>query len=119
MADKNITRNTTITSYDNARAALAVKVSRSALGYNQEEFAKCLKTSKPTIARIETLEVPVGFNLYARLVRFMAEKGVYIDAIDSVGVAINIKEDGVTNMVDRLCDDANRRSDWNTRRPKK
>lgn len=97
--------------YDNARVAQAFKVARAALGYNQEEFANCLDTSKPTIARIETLEMPVSFRLYARLVRFMAEKGVYIDAVDSDGVMVHIKPEAVLGMIDRLADESTRRVD--------
>ena len=106
MEDSEITPG-----YDNARVAQAFKVARAALGYNQEEFAKWLNTSKPTIARIETLELAVSFRLYARLVRFMAEKGVYIDAVDSDGVMVQIKPEAVKAMIDRLADDSTRRVD--------
>lgn len=97
--------------YETARVAQAMKMGRAALGCNQAEFAKIIGVSKPTIARIETLEMPPRFEIYARMVDILRQHDVFVDAVSGEGVQVAIGRQAVEAMIERLEDDANRRTD--------
>jgi len=92
------------------RIALVMRSVRSAIGYNQVQFAELIGSSKPTIARIETLEMPMNGELYTRMVEQLEELGIKIDS-DQDGVSLHFDERAVTLLQDRLQDATLRRPD--------
>ncbi|CUI88837.1 Uncharacterised protein [Alcaligenes faecalis] len=83
---------------------------RSALGYNQVQFAELIGSSKPTIARIETLEMPMKDELYSRMVERLDEFGIKIDS-NLDGVSLHFDERAIAVLEGRLHDTALRRPD--------
>lgn len=83
---------------------------RSALGYNQVQFAELIGSSKPTIARIETLEMPMKGELYSRMVERLEEFGIKIDS-NLDGVSLHFDERAIAILEGRLHDTALRRPD--------
>lgn len=83
---------------------------RSAIGYNQIQFAELIGSSKPTIARIETLEIPMKDELYARMVERLEEFGIKIDS-NLDGVSLHFDERAIAILKGRLHDTALRRPD--------
>ena len=92
------------------RIALIMRSVRSALGYNQIQFAELIGSSKPTIARIETLEMPMKDELYSRMVERLEEFGVGIDSAQD-GVSLHFDERAIMLLQDRLQDATLRRPD--------
>ena len=92
------------------RIALVMRSVRSALGYNQIQFAELIGSSKPTIARIETLEMPMKDELYARMVERLEELGINIDSSQD-GVSLHFDERAIAILEGRLHDTALRRPD--------
>jgi len=92
------------------RIALVMRSVRSALGYNQVQFAELIGSSKPTIARIETLEMPMKDELYARMVERLEEFGIKIDA-NLHGVSLHFDERAIAILEGRLQDANLRRPD--------
>ncbi|MEZ2623733.1 helix-turn-helix domain-containing protein [Paenalcaligenes hominis] len=92
------------------RIALVIRSVRSALGYNQIQFAELIGSSKPTIARIETLEMPMKDEIYTRMVERLEEFGVEIDS-NLDGVSLHFDERAIAILEDRLQDADLRRPD--------
>ena len=92
------------------RIALVMRSVRSALGYNQVQFAELIGSSKPTIARIETLEMPMKDDLYARMVERLEEFGIKIDS-NLHGVSLHFDERAIAILEGRLQDANLRRPD--------
>ncbi|ATH99126.1 helix-turn-helix domain-containing protein [Alcaligenes faecalis] len=92
------------------RIALVMRSVRSALGYNQVQFAELIGSSKPTIARIETLEMPMKDELYSRMVERLDEFGIKIDS-NLDGVSLHFDERAIAVLEGRLHDTALRRPD--------
>ena len=92
------------------RIALVMRSVRSAMGYNQIQFAELIGSSKPTIARIETLEMPMKDELYSRMVERLEEFGIKIDS-NLDGVSLHFDERAIAILEGRLHDTALRRPD--------
>src|SRR5690606_5745176 len=92
------------------RIGLVMRSVRSALGYNQVQFAALIGSSKPTIARIETLEMPMKDDLYARIVERLEEFGIKIDS-NLHGVSLHFDERAIAILEGRLQDANLRRPD--------
>lgn len=90
--------------------ALVMRSVRSAIGYNQIQFAELIGSSKPTIARIETLEMPMKDKLYARMVERLEELGIKIDS-NLDGVSLHFDERAIAVLEGRLQDADLRRPD--------
>jgi len=93
------------------RTALAIRAVRSAIGYNQEQFATLIGSSKPTVARIETLETLMNPALYERMIMKLRLHGITVDALGHEGVSVLFDEDAIKLLQEQLQDDARRRSD--------
>lgn len=93
------------------RTALAVRSVRSAIGYSQEQFAKFIGSSKPTIARIETMETLMSPTLYEQMIMKLRLHGITVDALSREGVSVLFDNDAFTLLQEQLQDDARRRSD--------
>lgn len=83
---------------------------RSAIGYNQIQFAELIGSSKPTIARIETLEMPMKDELYTRMIERLDELGIKIGS-NLDGVSLHFNEQAIAILEGRLQDTALRRPD--------
>lgn len=92
------------------RIALVMRSVRSALGYNQIQFAELIGSSKPTVARIETLEMPMKGELYSRMVERLDEFGIKIES-NLDGVSLHFDERAIAVLEGRLHDTALRRPD--------
>ncbi|WP_454005448.1 hypothetical protein [Alcaligenes sp. Marseille-Q7550] len=92
------------------RIALVMRSVRSAIGYNQVQFAELIGSAKPTIARSETLEMPMNGELYTRMVEQLEELGIKIDS-DQDGVSLHFDERAIAVLEGRLHDTALRRPD--------
>ncbi|MCL1479705.1 MAG: helix-turn-helix transcriptional regulator [Marinobacter sp.] len=97
--------------YEVGKLALAVRTARTALNMNQVEFAEMMEVSKPTIARIETLETPVKFSFYAKMLRKLDDRGVIVETLDSDSIRIEIQSQAVESLISRLMNDLSRRTD--------
>lgn len=65
------------------RFALAMRLTRSAIGMNQQEFADELNIAKSTVARNETLEMSMRADTLTALLRLMAKYGIEMDLLGS------------------------------------
>lgn len=92
------------------RIALVMRSVRSAIGYNQIQFAELIGSSKPTIARIETLEMPMKDELYTRMIERLEEFGIKICS-NLNGVSLHFDEQAIAILEGRLQDTALRRPD--------
>lgn len=93
------------------KTALAMRSVRSAIGYNQEQFAEFIGSSKPTIARIETLETLMNPALYERMIMKLRLHGITVDALSQDGVTVQFDNDAIQLLQEQLQGDARRRSD--------
>ena len=97
--------------FENARIAVALRAGRTAIGWNQLEFAEKLGVAKSTIARIETLEMSPKADLIMRAMRLFRESGIEIDLYKATECSININALAVSEAISRLRDESKRRSD--------
>lgn len=91
--------------------AVVMRSVRSAIGYNQIQFAEFIGSSKPTIARIETLELPMNESLYVQMIERLKEIGVTVSVLSNKGVSVAFDENALTLLRTRLQDESLRRSD--------
>lgn len=101
---------TTTENKKQVRIALIMRSVRTAIGYNQIQFAELIGSSKPTIARIETLEMPMKDELYTRMVERLEEFGIEIDS-NLDGVSLHFDERAIAILEGRLQDTGLRRPD--------
>ena len=85
-----------------AKVAFALRMARTALGMNQEEFGALMEVSKPTIVRIETMETPVKLAFYTKLVRTLAERGIHIDLVASDGIKIDADQAAISGLIQKV-----------------
>ena len=97
-------------SFENAKIAIALRTGRTALGWNQQEFATLLGVAKSTVARVETLEVGARADFMNKAIRLFKDHGVLID-LSQDGIPIIISETAIVFAKNRLLDDSLRRSD--------
>ncbi|MCG7598634.1 helix-turn-helix domain-containing protein [Halomonas sp. McH1-25] len=95
----------------NVKIAVAMRAVRSAMGLNQAQFAELIGVSKPTIARIETLELPMRFEIYAKTLKILKKLGVTVDTLYTDSVHIEIEPKAIDLLKEKLMDDTRRRSD--------
>ena len=97
-------------SIENAKIAIALRTGRTALGWNQQEFANLMGVAKSTVARIETLEVGARADFMNKAIRLFRDHGVIVD-LSQDGVPLQISDMAVIYAMNRLLDDSLRRSD--------
>jgi len=100
---------------ENLKIAVVLRTGRAAIGMNQQEFADALGVAKSTVARAETLEMPIKAETYFKALRIFKEHGLEIDPIYSDGVDIKITPVALDNALKRLEDESQRRSDRRSR----
>ena len=94
-----------------AKISVALRAVRTAIGWNQQEFAEMLGVAKSTIARIETLEMNPKADLVTRAMRLFREAGIEVDLYQESGVQIKINELALRGAIQKLQDESRRRSD--------
>jgi transcriptional regulator with XRE-family HTH domain len=98
-------------SLETVKIAVALRSVRTALGWNQQEFADKMNVAKSTIARIETLEMGARAEFLTQALNLYSEHGVSVDLLKPNKVSFVVEIEGLTEARDRLQDEAKRRSD--------
>ena len=98
-------------SAENIKIAVALRMSRAALGISQFELAEILGVSKVTLARVETLESPLKADVYMRAINVLKELGVDVDVMTPATMTIFVHQQAFENALARLKDDSKRRID--------
>ena len=96
---------------ESKKAAIAIKAARTSAGLNQVEFASLIGVSKPTLARIETLEMPIKLEVYFSAVRELKKLGIEMDATSNEEIIIKVTKSGQIRIIENWKDLANRRPD--------
>jgi len=101
-------------SFENGKIAVAIRSARTAVGWNQQEFAEKMGVAKSTIARIETLEMAAKGDFVNKAMRLFREAGVEVDLYDSTSLPINVKVKAIEDAIASFKDADKRRSDRGT-----
>jgi transcriptional regulator with XRE-family HTH domain len=96
---------------ENIKIAVALRMSRAALGISQLELAEILGVSKITLARVETLESPLRADVYMKAINVLRELGVAVDVMTPNALMINVHQPALEKALARLRDDSKRRVD--------
>jgi transcriptional regulator with XRE-family HTH domain len=103
---------------DNVRIAVALRAARTAIGWNQQEFADRMGVAKSSIARIETLEIAPKAAFLTKALRLLKEAGVAIELFQAEVISLVIEPSALIEAARRLGDDALRRTDRDATRRK-
>ena len=95
----------------NVKIAVALRTARSAIGWNQQEFADVMAVAKSTIARIETLEVSPKADLLLQAMEEFGRAGVDVDFFKGDNLTVVVNTHALENAELRLMNEALRRSD--------
>lgn len=93
------------------KIAVAMRAVRGALGITQGELAVLIGISKPTVARVETLEASMRLDDYANMLKKMNELGVKIDTLYTDNVKVEFEPAALDALLRKLADQDKRRSD--------
>ncbi|RUR25701.1 helix-turn-helix domain-containing protein [Vreelandella andesensis] len=93
------------------KIAVAMRAVRGALGLNQAEFAELIGVSKPTVARVETLETAMRLNDYSNMLQKLKNLGVKVDTLYSDNVTVEFEPKALEALTAKLSDQGKRRSD--------
>tara|TARA_A100001391_G_C4920404_1_gene238990 strand:+ start:109 stop:531 length:423 start_codon:yes stop_codon:yes gene_type:complete len=93
----------------NLKIAAAMRAVRNALGVNQEEFAELIGISKPTVARVETLEVSMKLEMYTNILKRLKKMGIKVDTIYSDSVHVEFEPRALEILRENLADASKRR----------
>lgn len=96
---------------EKTKIAIGVRTARTALGWNQEEFAERMGVAKSTVARIETLEVNARADFLTKALAVFKRAGVSIDLLDDGKVTVEVTAAALAEAQARLDDEAMRRAD--------
>ena len=96
---------------ENIKIAVALRSARTALGWNQQEFADKMLVAKSTIARIETLEMTPKADFLTRALRLFHDAGVSVDLLHAEKIVLGVEFAGLREAKRRLENDNLRRSD--------
>ena len=96
---------------ENIKIAVALRMSRAALGISQLELSEILGVSKITLARVETLESPLRADVYMKAINVLRELGVAVDVMTPNALMINVHQPALEKALARLRDDSKRRID--------
>jgi transcriptional regulator with XRE-family HTH domain len=99
---------------ENAKIAVALRAARSAIGWNQQEFADKMGVAKSTVARIETLEMGAKADFLIRAIQLFRQAGVEVDLAGAISIRLDIGQAAVLGAVAALEDESKRRSDRKT-----
>lgn len=101
---------------ENLKIAVVLRTGRAILGMNQQELADLLGIAKSTVARAETMELPLKAETYFKVLKLFKDRGLEIDPIFSSGIDIKVLEQALDLAKQRLNDEAHRRSDRGTKK---
>jgi transcriptional regulator with XRE-family HTH domain len=90
---------------------VAIRSARTALGWNQQEFADKMGISKTTIARIETMEVAPKPEFLTKAISLFKNSGITIYLLSINKVTLVIENSAISEAHDRLNNEQMRRSD--------
>lgn len=97
---------------ENISIVVALKAARAILGISQMEMAQRLGISKPTLARVETLETSLKAPVFLRAVKLFAELGVKIDNNpENHSLTIEISHEALETAYSVIKDPEKRRTD--------
>jgi len=92
------------------KIAVAIRASRAAIGWNQQEFADLLGIAKTTVARIETMEMKPSAAFLLEAMQLFKRCGIDISLLDA-GLSITLSDQAISNAESLLLDETKRRSD--------
>jgi transcriptional regulator with XRE-family HTH domain len=95
----------------NVKIAVALRTARSAIGWNQQEFADEMAVAKSTIARIETLEVSPKADLLLQAMEVFGQAGVEVNFFQGDNLTVVVSPHALENAELRLMNEALRRTD--------
>jgi transcriptional regulator with XRE-family HTH domain len=98
-------------SSENVKIAVAIRSARTAIGWNQQEFADLMGTAKSTITRVETLEMGAKADFLNKAMRLFREVGVTVDLYQLDAISILVEPKAVLLAKSRLEDGSLKRSD--------
>jgi transcriptional regulator with XRE-family HTH domain len=98
-------------SFENAKIAIAIRSARTAIGWNQQEFADLMEVAKSTITRVETLEMGAKADFLNRAMRLFRDAGVIVDLYQLDTIPMSIESKAILIAKGRLEDGSLRRSD--------
>jgi transcriptional regulator with XRE-family HTH domain len=104
---------------ENLKIAVVLRTGRAAIGMNQQEFSEALGIAKSTLARAETLEMPMRAETYFRALKIFKEHGVEVDPIYSEGIDIKVSPEALDIALSKLEDETQRRTDRKKAREQK
>ena len=93
------------------KIAVAMRAVRGALGINQADFASLIGVSKPTVARVETLEAPMRLDAYSNMLQKLREMGVRVDTLYTESVQVEFEPKALESLLNKLSDLQSRRPD--------
>lgn len=93
------------------KIAVAMRAVRGALGISQSDLAELIGVSKPTVARIETLEAPMRLDVYSNMLKKLKEMGVRVDTLYSDNVQVEFEPQALAALLSKLSDQGKRRTD--------
>jgi transcriptional regulator with XRE-family HTH domain len=91
------------------KIAVALRTGRTAIGWNQHEFAQRLNVATSTIARIETLETTASTAVVMDALDLLRKAGVTIDLTSEAGVVFHVTPAALKDAEQRLLDEQARR----------
>ena len=98
-------------SSENVKIAVAIRSARTAIGWNQQEFADLMEVAKSTITRVETLEMGAKADFLNRAMRLFRDAGVIVDLYQLDTIPMSIESKAILIAKGRLEDGSLRRSD--------
>ncbi|HJV84315.1 MAG TPA: helix-turn-helix transcriptional regulator [Noviherbaspirillum sp.] len=98
-------------SLENVKVAVALRAARTALGWNQQEFAEKLGVAKSTVARIETADSVASAPVLMKALGLLATAGVEVDLLGTSGLRFAVTAAALQEAKGRLQDDQMRRAD--------
>jgi len=104
-------------SSENVKIAVAIRSARTAIGWNQQEFADLMGTAKSTITRVETLEMGAKADFLNKAMRLFRETGVTVDLYQLDAISILIEPKAILVAKSRLEDGSLKRSDRKKKPP--
>lgn len=91
------------------KIAVALRAGRTAIGWNQQEFATRLNVAKSTIARIETLETAASAAVVMDAIDLLRKAGVTIDLMSETGLSFHVTATALKEAEERLLEEQTRR----------